>query len=101
MYLLLPNLYSNPNKYRNDVRKQIGKKHTPKVHSHVTPKYSVLKSSGLEVIHGSPVKEERKTRYAAGKDTKHIKQNKHSAYPKGINSFNLNGVSDISPLKKK
>ena len=88
-------------KYRNDMRNTNEKKHTNKGHSHAAPKYSVLKNGGLEVIHGSPLKEERKTRYAADKDTKHMKHGKHSAYPKGTHAFSLSGHPETSPSKKK
>ena len=90
-------------KHRNEIRNHPNlKKHTAKGHSHAGPKNSILRSAGLEVVHKTPAKEERKTRYAVEKDTKHLKGHKHSAYPKGISSLNVNGeVDSSSPVKKK
>lgn len=61
----------------------------------------MLKSNGIEVIHGSsPTKEERKTRYAVEKEVKTSKHSKHSMYSKNVYSLNANGESDFSPKKK-
>ena len=66
------------------------------------PKSSVLKTNGIEVIHGtSPKKEERKTRYAVEKEVKSSKHSKHSLYSKNVYSLAINGENDLSPMKKK
>lgn len=70
--------------------------------SQISQKYSVLKKNGLDVIQSSPVKEERKTRYAVEKQVKPAKHSKHSAYPtKGIYSLNVNSDTDSCSIKKR
>lgn len=91
-------------KYRKDARNPNisgHKKHISKGQSHGAPKHSVLKNAGLEVMNGVEPKEERKTRYAAEKDSNPDKHSKHSAYTKGTNSLALNNESETSPGKKK
>jgi hypothetical protein len=91
-------------KYRKEARNPymiVNKKHPTKGQSHGAPKNSVLKNSGLEIVHGTEPKQERKTRYAVEKDSKPDKHNKHSAYSKGTDSLGLNAESDTSPVKKK
>jgi hypothetical protein len=76
-------------------------KTTIKGQSHENHKYSVLKKNGLDIIHGSPVKEERKTRYAAEKQV--IKPSKYSkpGYAKGTYSLTTHNDTDFSASKKR
>lgn len=83
------------NPYSNNVKSTI------KGQSHEAHKYSVLKKNGLDVIHGSPVKEERKTRYAAEKQV--IKSSKYSkpGYAKGTYSLTTHNDTDFSASKNR